>query len=76
MDETLIQGVKAAETIEYNDKVNGGEFEESWMRERKELWKNKGMYGKFVREMPETADEKETWNWLGEAGLKLKERLT
>ena len=34
------------------------------------------MYGKFVREMPETADEKETWNWLGEAGLKLKERLT
>ena len=37
LDETLIQGVKAAETIEYNDKVNGGEFEESWMRERKEL---------------------------------------
>ena len=34
------------------------------------------MYGKFVREMPETADEKETWNWLGEADLKLKERLT
>ena len=37
LDETLIQGVKAAETIEYNDKVNGGEFKESWMRERKEL---------------------------------------
>ena len=76
LDETLIQGVKAAETKEYNDKVNGGEFKQSWMRERKELWKNKGMYGTFVREMPEKADEKETWNCLGEADLKLKERLT
>ena len=37
LDETLIQGVKAAETIEYNIIVNGGEFEPSWMRERKEL---------------------------------------
>ena len=34
LDETLIQGVKAAETIEYNDIVNGGEFKQSWMRGR------------------------------------------
>ena len=48
--EPLIQGVKAAETIEYNNTVNKKEFKQSWMREKKELWKNKTMYGQFVRE--------------------------
>ena len=44
----LIKGVKAAETIEYNDTVNKKDFKQSWMREKKELWKNKKMYGQFV----------------------------
>ena len=35
--EPLIEGVKAAETIEYNDTVNNKEFKHSWMREKKEL---------------------------------------
>ena len=42
------------------------------MREEKELWKNQRMYGQFVREMPETTDGKETWNWLKTADLKLE----
>ena len=41
------------------------------MNEKKELWKNKKMYGQFVREMPET-DEKETWYWLRKADLKVE----
>ena len=40
--------------------------------EKKELWKNKIMYGQFVREMPETMDEKETWNWLRKTDLKVE----
>ena len=56
--EPLIEGVKAAETIECNDTVNKKEFKQRWMREKKELWKNKRMYGQFVSEMPETTDEK------------------
>ena len=58
--EPLIEGVKEAETIEYNNTVNKKEFKQSWMREKKELWKKKKkrMYGQFVREMPETTDEK------------------
>ena len=52
--------------------MNKNEFKQSWMRENKELWKNKIMYGQFVREMLETTDEKETWNWLREADLKVK----
>ena len=70
--EPLIEDVKAAETIEYNDTVNKKEFKQRWMNEKKELWKNKRMYGQFVREMPETADEKETWYWLRKADLKVE----
>ena len=29
------------------------------MSEKKDLWKNKKMYGQFVREIPETTDERE-----------------
>ena len=58
--EPLIESVKAAEKIECNDTVNKKEFKQRWLSENKELWKNKRMHGQFVREMPETTDEKET----------------
>ena len=35
--EPLIEGVKEAETIEYNSTVNKKEFKQSWMREKKKL---------------------------------------
>ena len=57
--EPLIESVKAAEKIECNDTVNKKEFKQRWLSENKELWKNKRMHGQFVREMPETTDEKE-----------------
>ena len=47
--EPLIEGVKVAETIECNDTVNKKEFKQNWMREKKELWKNKRMYEQLVR---------------------------
>ena len=40
----LIEGVEAAETIEYKDIVNRKEFKQSWMSEKKELWKKKKEY--------------------------------
>ena len=42
------------------------------MREKKELWINKRMYGQFVRELPETTDEREKWNWLKKADLTVE----
>ena len=53
-----------------NNDNNNKEFKQTWMSEKKELWKNIGMYGQFVREMPETTDEKETWCWLRKGDLK------
>ena len=35
-------------------RVNKKEFKQRWMREKKELWKNKRIYEQFVREMSET----------------------
>ena len=70
--EPLIKGMKAARTIEYNDTVNKKKFKQRWMWERKELWKNKRMYGQFVRQIPETIDEKETQSWLRKADLKVE----
>ena len=52
--------------------MNKKEFKKNWIKEKKELWKEKGIYGKFAREMPETTDEKETWNWLQKADLKVE----
>ena len=47
--EPLTEGVKAAETIECNVTVNKKEFKQIWMREKKDLWKNKRIHGQFVR---------------------------
>ena len=33
---------------------------------------SKIIYRHFVREMPETTDEKETWHWLRKADLKVE----
>ena len=70
--EPLIEGVKAAETIECDNTVNKKDFKQKWVREKKELWKNKRMNGQFVRGKPETTDEKETWYWLRKADLKVE----
>ena len=34
------------------------------------------LYGQFVRKMPETKDEKETWYWLRKADLKVLTEAT
>ena len=39
---------------------------------KKKLWKNERMYEHFVKEMPETKNEKETCNWLTKADQKVE----
>ena len=36
--EPLIEGAKASETIEYNNRLNKNELKQIWMREKNELW--------------------------------------
>ena len=52
--------MKAAEIIECNDTVNKKEFKQMDEGKKGTVEKEKNVW-KFVREMPEKADEKETW---------------
>ena len=45
------------------------------MREKNEVQKNKIIYGQFLREMPETTDEKESWNWLRKVNKNVNTNL-
>ena len=67
--------MKAAETIQYNNTVNKKKFKQSWMREKNEVQKNIIIYGQFLREMPETTDEKESWNWLRKVNKNVNTNL-
>ena len=57
--EPLIEGVKAAETIEYNDTVNNKEFKHSWMRERRNYEKTKEFLDGLLEECHKQQMKKE-----------------
>ena len=42
--EPMMEGVKAAETIEYKDTVNKKEFKQSWRKEKKTMEKQKNVW--------------------------------
>ena len=46
--EPLIEGVRAAEKIAFNDTVNKKKYKQNRMMGKRELWKNKKMYGMFA----------------------------
>ena len=46
--ESLIAGVKAEDTMKFNDTVNKRVSKQSWVREKKELWKNKVIHEQFA----------------------------
>ncbi len=70
--ESLIRGVRLAKVIDTEYVVSKDEFKRIWMNEKEQGWKEKRMYGQFVREMPESIDAKETWKWLRKADLKIQ----
>ena len=39
------------------------EFRKRYTDEWLNKWKNKVTHGQFVRDMPETSDVEQTWNW-------------
>ena len=47
----------------------------NWMR-KVENWKEKQIYGQFIRDMPEGTDKEKSWLWLRKCNLKIpKEAL-
>ena len=50
---------KKLETLKY-ETVNKNELRRKWMNEKKRIWKDKRIYGEFLRGLSEIRDEKET----------------
>ena len=69
--ESLIRGVRFAKVVDTDDVVSKDEFKRGWINEKEQRWKEKRMYGQFVREMPQSTDENKTWEWLRKADLKI-----
>ena len=70
--ESLIRGVKLVNVMDTEDVVSKDEFKRRWMNNKEHGWKEKIMYGQFVRDMPESTDQKKTWEWLRKADLKIQ----
>ena len=52
------------------------DFKKNSQNEFKNKWHERGMYGQFVREMPEETDKDLSWKWLVQGDLKVKTEAT
>ena len=48
------QGVKHVGILKFRENVSKKDFKKSLNQKRVENWKEKHMYGQFIRDMPET----------------------
>lgn len=69
-DEPLLQEVQEKEIVEARDCVSKNEYRRRDLDQSEEKWRNKKMYGQYVREVSESADEGKTWRWLSKCDLK------
>ena len=69
-NEKLIEGVRKSGIVDFENSVRKDIFK----RERKETlkrnWREKQMYGQFLRDMPDDVDQENSWMWLLQSGLK------
>ena len=70
-EETLIKGVAATSVIETDKAIRKDEFRRNDEEKRKQKWKDKIMYGQFLRQMPEESDKEKGWKWLSSGDLKV-----
>ena len=69
-DEPLLQEVQEKEIVEARDCVSKNEYRRRDLDQSEEKWRNKKMYGQYVREVSESADEGKMWRWLSKCDLK------
>lgn len=50
--------------------MSKNEYRRRDLDQSEEKWRNKKMYGQYVREVSESADEGKTWRWLSKCDLK------
>ena len=57
LEENLIRGVSAAETINTRGTITSAEFKKQKAKELKEKWSEKRMHGQFIRETTKKVDQ-------------------
>ena len=54
--ETILIGVRATGVLKNNGCTTKMDFKQNWNAQNLKEWKEKKMYGKFVRKMPNTVE--------------------
>ena len=70
-NEILLQGMKHVRILKLRESVSKKDFKKSLNENRVENWKEKQMYGQFIRDMPDGTDKEKSWLWLRKCDLKI-----
>ena len=60
-NEILLQGMKHVRILKLRESVSKKDFKKSLNENRVEHWKEKQMYGQFIRDMPDGTDKEKSW---------------
>ena len=74
-NENLLQGVKHVRILKFKESVSKKDFKKSLNEKRIDKWKEKQMYGQFIRDMPEGEDKEKSWIWLRKCDLKIPSEI-
>ena len=70
--EPLLQGVRLAAIIDTAECISKEDFKRKQTDEREKAWREKKMYGQFLREIDNGTDKLATWEWLRRSDLKIQ----
>ena len=68
--EQPLQLTKDSKVIETESCIEPDEFKKAAIDELTNAWREKKMYGQFVREITDDVDETKSWNWVRQSDLK------
>ena len=60
-NEILLQGMKHVRILKLRESVSKKDFKKSLNENRVENWKEKQMYGQFIKDMPDGTDKEKSW---------------
>ena len=60
-NEILLQVMKHVRILKLRESVSKKDFKKSLNENRVENWKEKQMYGQFIRDMPDGTDKEKSW---------------
>lgn len=72
LNEKLIADVKNTDAIDTENTKDKVKFKRKLRNGNLREWKEKRMYGQFIREMPDTTNKAKAWEWLRKSHQKVE----